>query len=601
MKAARLAFLTFLFVACACLITACVLLGTQTKYLRTRMCAPPTNPQSTPMPADELASVTPPSRDERLSVACARQIVSRGVHKTGRLTAPLIDFVVARFAEDLHWLAAPIFHSTGTRVIVYNKGSPIDDDVLKCLPTRTTIRQLPNIGRDFHTYLTHITRATSATSSHGHHDTLADITVFFPASVGSIPEKQHMLAEVLDALPGVNPQRSTLWPADVKLQDEFKHFVIEEYEARDPKNLASNAERRLTPAKPRPFGLWLDAVMRGALEEAGPVGICGIVAATRASILRRPQAVYRRLLHAVSDGPNPEAGHYVERVWTTLLRPMKCPRVVWLLWLQGWERAPAIVHTVARTWRHHNPAWDVVLLDKHALERLTPGYAMPAKAAAAAQSDLARLRLLHTHGGVWADATMACLRPLDDLIAASGADAFPGAWMYHGRDAGRGPASWFMVARPDTVLMAKWRDAAESYWSTHQNDTSAPTPEEAASVPYFWMDELFANLASKDEVFRRHWQAVPVLYAEKIGSACAFDRPNTALQELTAATKAGNAPFAVKLTHKFQGDKDHRESIAHAICEASLANQYCRPANAKTTAGIAWDPAPDYTNATYYP
>lgn len=521
--------------------------------------------------------------------------------ESGCLSAPSIDFVVARFAEDLRWLAAPIFHSAGTRVLVYNKGSSIDDSVVRCLPPRTTIRQLPNIGRDFHTYLTHITRAADATSSCDHDHTLADITVFLPASVGSIPEKQHILANVLDTLPGVNPQHCALWPVDVSLLDEFKHFVIEEYATRDPGNLAINPERRLTPAKPRPFGLWLDAVIRGALEETGPVGMCGIMAATRASILRRPQAVYRRLLDTVSVGPNPEAGHYVERVWATLLRPVKCPRVVWLLWLQGWEHAPPIVHAVARTWQHHNPTWDVVLLDKHSLERLTPGYAMPAKAAAAAQSDLARLRLLHTHGGVWADATMACLRPLDDLIAASNVDTFPGAWMYHGRDAGRGPASWFMVARPDTMLMAKWRYAAESYWSTHQNDASTPTPEEAASVPYFWMDELFAGLANKDEEFRRHWQAVPVLYAEKRGSACAFDHPHTALQELTAATKAGNAPFAVKLTHKFQGKEDHRINVAHAICEASLTNQFYSPTNAETAAKIVWDIAPNYTNATYYP
>jgi hypothetical protein len=52
-----------------------------------------------------------------------------------------------------------------------------------------------------------------------------------------------------------------------------------------------------------------------------------------------------------------------------------------------------------------------------------------------------------------------------------------GIWMYHGRDHGRGPASWFIVAKAQSYMITRWTEAASAYWKTHD------TVKE-----YFWMD-----------------------------------------------------------------------------------------------------------------
>ena len=42
---------------------------------------------------------------------------------------------------------------------------------------------------------------------------------------------------------------------------------------------------------------------------------------------------------------------------------MGVPRIVWLLWLQGWASAPWLAQQVAASWRFYNPGWEVRLVD----------------------------------------------------------------------------------------------------------------------------------------------------------------------------------------------------------------------------------------------
>ena len=68
---------------------------------------------------------------------------------------PPLELVVARHEEDLAWLKRV---PKQFRITLYNKGDALPDST-----------PLPNIGREAHTYLHHLA---------GHHDDLADVTVF---------------------------------------------------------------------------------------------------------------------------------------------------------------------------------------------------------------------------------------------------------------------------------------------------------------------------------------------------------------------------------------------------------------------------------------
>ncbi len=235
---------------------------------------------------------------------------------SGRTPGPSIEYVVARFAEDLQWLLQPPFASPNVKVSIYNKGPPLADDFLVAMPaTSFSVTALPNIGREFHTFLTHIVTRLQ------HPGSLADITIFLPGSTWAAPHKREMLQGIFEQLPRILPKREACFPEDEDLCKLFAGFSMTHYGTSNPQNAAWNRDSEMHLAEPRPFENWFRHVIQSDMEGVGPVGYCGVLAASRRTVEHRPMGLYRRLLDALSVGPNPEAGHYVERVWATLLRP----------------------------------------------------------------------------------------------------------------------------------------------------------------------------------------------------------------------------------------------------------------------------------------
>jgi mannosyltransferase OCH1-like enzyme len=94
------------------------------------------------------------------------------------------------------------------------------------------------------------------------------------------------------------------------------------------------------------------------------------------------------------------------------------PKVVWMLWLQGWHEAPEIVRACRRSWEALSPRWIVApLSEKTAFRALCGSKFIEAISDKGLQpealSDCIRIELLRRYGGVWADATTYCLKPLD--------------------------------------------------------------------------------------------------------------------------------------------------------------------------------------------
>ena len=110
------------------------------------------------------------------------------------------------------------------------------------------------------------------------------------------------------------------------------------------------------------------------------------------------------------------------RIGAPLLVPMTVlKKVVWLLWMQGWEQAPWLVRGVYKSYRFCAPDWEVVRLDMDSLPNYTalPSYLGQKKIRRPAKSDIIRLALLASNGGLWADATLLCMRKLDDWLPAA--------------------------------------------------------------------------------------------------------------------------------------------------------------------------------------
>ena len=129
-------------------------------------------------------------------------------------------------------------------------------------------------------------------------------------------------------------------------------------------------------------------------------------------------------------------------------------RTIWTLWHQGFADAPPLVQACLESWRRFNPGWRVIALDRHSL----PDYYDIAEVIDPARPDLdvikisnlTRLCLLRCYGGLWTDATVFCLRPLDDWLDAA-YDA--GFFAFRNPAKDRMLATWLIASEPDNPLL----------------------------------------------------------------------------------------------------------------------------------------------------
>jgi hypothetical protein len=258
----------------------------------------------------------------------------------------------------------------------------------------------------------------------------------------------------------------------------------------------------------------------------------GVFMPGAASVHIRPKHLLERVLCSE------DASRFVDRALPLLLNPL--PRVVWMLWLQGWDTAPALVHAVAKSWRTLNPGWAVRCLDRTNLPDnlgvTGKDWQDASQPGCAAFSDRIRLALLAIHGGVWADATMLCMQPLDAWVADAVRQS--GMWMYHGNPDGRGPASWFLVARTESYLMTTWHRASLAYWAGGRTKAH----------DYFWMDGLFFGRLHDTVEFRAAWASVPKLNCARPGSAAALPGKEFATTPAIIAVIQSHVPYAFKLS-----------------------------------------------------
>lgn len=211
---------------------------------------------------------------------------------------------------------------------------------------------------------------------------------------------------------------------------------------------------------------------------------------------------------------------------------------IWMLWLQGWDKAPPIACEVRASYERWNPGWTIECVSESDLSRYVTIPYLASVPTAQAKSDVIRLSLLDKHGGVWADATMLCLAPLDTYIYEALTPS--GFWMYHGREECTGPASWFMASVPGSTIARKWRSACDAHWSR---------PRNGGDLDYFWMDALFAQLYKSDMSFADSWDRVPHMCCEDAGQAHMLAGRMLCKDADKQLIINANPPYVLKLSH----------------------------------------------------
>jgi hypothetical protein len=146
-------------------------------------------------------------------------------------------------------------------------------------------------------------------------------------------------------------------------------------------------------------------------------------------------------------------------------------KVIWSYWHDDLESAPALVRVCHESWTINNPGWRVVLVSNKTLSsyisasELLPTWMYPSIQKFA---NHVRLLLLKKYGGVWADADLLCLQPLDGWIHKA---ATRGLFMFTSPSTHKPIANWFIFNSAQDPLGQKALEEIEcSYRDYFENN-----------------------------------------------------------------------------------------------------------------------------------
>ncbi len=202
--------------------------------------------------------------------------------------APDTEYVVAHYNENLDWLT-PVEN----RCHIYTKGP----DSTHQFKFRQWER-LPNVGREGHTYLHHIIT---------NYDRLSDITVF---TQGSISGHQACYTNISKYISQAQENQFSC-----KLMGNFsgwgriKHFGTWKRDFDTGKMRHAN----------QTMGEFWQSIFGFPHPKSVEVCWCGCFSATRKQLQKHPIKLYKSMFTYLEDHPNPEEGHYVERLWRSII------------------------------------------------------------------------------------------------------------------------------------------------------------------------------------------------------------------------------------------------------------------------------------------
>jgi hypothetical protein len=224
-------------------------------------------------------------------------LIALGLKKTKESFESNIEIVVSRYNEDLEWLKNKKFRYP---VTIYNKGN--NDNFYK--PKGCKVIQLPNVGREGHTYLYYILN---------NYNNLPDLTVFLPGS----SDDKRKINWVNKVMNKIKKEKKTTFPGQEHgdIKTKFYNFKLDDWESTHKSNNKANSEKKLFPSNIRPFGKWYEAHFDKNVNYSG---YGGIFAVSNTHIKQYSKQYYKNLLKELEVSSNPEVGHYFERAWVAI-------------------------------------------------------------------------------------------------------------------------------------------------------------------------------------------------------------------------------------------------------------------------------------------
>lgn len=226
-----------------------------------------------------------------------------------------------------------------------------------------------------------------------------------------------------------------------------------------------------------------------------------------------------------------------------------------MLWLQGWDDAPDLVRACRRSWEQNNPGWDVRALTAVDLAGVIPEAGEQGTWSANHYANRVRVELLRKYGGVWADATAFCTKPLDDWLTGI---MEPGFFAFASPLPGRPMSNWFLAAAEGSVIISKMSEGITRLWE-----------ERSEGDQYHWFHAMFGKFIDDDREFAAAWKASARISADGPHYFAPYGPRFTGpLTRGAQARLAARTDPVYKLTHKIDASSAHPDSAYQYFVDA---------------------------------
>lgn len=243
-------------------------------------------------------------------------------------------------------------------------------------------------------------------------------------------------------------------------------------------------------------------------------------------------------------------------------------RVVWMLWLQGFENAPEVVRFCLRTWKARNPTWQVIELSSANLADYVDSDTLAALTGLTIErqkfANLIRMYLISRHGGVWSDASNFCCRPLDDWLPGCLTSGF---FAFRNPGPDRILSNWFLAAEKGNALASIVFEKHRDYFI--ENRFAMRTPADRArsrrlstllgrnpSLPQVWTYSFISRLLRTYPYYIFHYHFARIVRENPVCAEIWSRTPSVSALGPLKMSRAGlAAPMTDQLAH------DLREAV----------------------------------------
>lgn len=265
---------------------------------------------------------------------------------------------------------------------------------------------------------------------------------------------------------------------------------------------------------------------------------------------------------------------------------------IWLLCLNGWDKAPYITNQTKDSWKKHNYLWNIELLSEENISNYInlPNFIIAQrklnKINDQNMSDIIKLAILNAHGGVWADSNVLCMRALDDWVY--DCISTTGFWMFRDSNNPESIYNVFIVSLKNNYIIQTWYERMVNYW----NGSSLKMT--------LWMNGLFFECLGQNERFSTIWKFVTILnnhdtriiinngaseqVSENVKNILNSQCPYFLELKNEEVQASSNADYAIQFTLQLVDFKNyapipHISTIPHDLLSMFVSNTVVKPSS----------------------